>query len=82
MKLITQTLFKILMLCFCVAANSQPPENPHNEALAAVRAGNLPKLKMLIEQHGANMNARNRPGESLLMMAIKAKNKEIFLIGL
>jgi ankyrin repeat protein len=77
MKLITRTFIQILMLSFCIAANSQPVEHPHNEALAAVRAGNLTKLKTLIEQHGANMNARNRPGESLLLMAIKAKNKEI-----
>ncbi len=79
MQFITRSLFAILLCLFCGATFSQPVDNPHNEALAAVRAGNLAKLQRLIDQHGANMNARNRPGESLLMMAIKARHTDIAL---
>ncbi len=64
-------------LFFCVAASSEPVDNPHQQSLAAVRAGNLPRLQELVEQHGANLNSRNRIGESLLVMAIKGGKSDI-----
>jgi len=60
---------------FCAAATAEEVDNPHSASLAAVRAGNLQKLKDLVEKHGANINSRNRPGESLLLMSIKAGHK-------
>ncbi|MFM7669478.1 MAG: ankyrin repeat domain-containing protein [Betaproteobacteria bacterium] len=45
--------------------------------MAAVRAGNLVKLRDLLDNHGANLNSRNRIGESLLMMSIKAGKQDI-----
>ncbi len=62
---------------FCDAASAQPVDNPHQQTLAAVRAGNLPRLQELIEKYGANLNSRNRTGESLLMMAIKSGRSDI-----
>lgn len=64
-------------LFFCAAACAQPVDNPHQQSLAAVRAGNLTRLQELIDKHGANLNSRNRIGESLLMMAIKSGKQDI-----
>jgi ankyrin repeat protein len=50
---------------------------PHQQSLAAVRAGNLAKLRDLLDNHGANLSSRNRIGESLLMMSIKASKQDI-----
>ncbi len=69
------TLFVVMF--FCAAASAQPVDNPHQQTLAAVRAGNLVRLQELIEKYGANLNSRNRIGESLLMMAIKSGKTDI-----
>ena len=66
-----------LTIFFCAAAPAQDVDNPHAQSLAAVRAGNLVKLKDLIERQGANLNSRNRIGDSLLVMAIKAGKTDI-----
>ncbi len=67
----------LVALFFCGAASAQSMDNPHQQTLAAVRAGNLPRLQELIEKFGANLNSRNRVGESLLMMAIKSGKADI-----
>lgn len=77
MKLMTKILMLVAVFMFCGTTSAQQADNPHSLSLAAVRAGNLTKLQNLIEQQGANMNSRNRTGESLLMMAIKAGHKDI-----
>ena len=77
MKLMTGSFAIFIALLSFNAVHAQQADNPHSLSLAAVRAGNLPKLQNLIEQQGANMNSRNRPGESLLMMAIKAGHVDI-----
>ncbi len=77
MKVFLGIFTLLAAMLFCGAANAQPIDNPHQATLAAVRAGNLPRLKELIDKHGANLNSRNRIGESLLMMSIKAGNAEI-----
>ena len=77
MKIIKRFLLLIAAVFFCAAAWAEEVDNPHSASLAAVRAGNLQKLKDLVEKHGANINSRNRPGESLLMMSIKAGHKDI-----
>ncbi len=68
-------VFATLSLLSVAAA--QTVDNPHQQTHAAVRAGNLPKLKDLIQKQGANLNSRNRFGESLLMMAIKSGKSDI-----
>ena len=62
---------------------AQQVGNPHQQSLAAVRAGNLVKLRDQLNNHGANLNSRNRIGESLLMMPIKAGRQDIanYLLG-
>ena len=77
MKIIKRIMLLFSLIFFCGAINAQETDNPHSASLAAVRAGNLAKLKDLIENRGANINSRNRPGESLLMMSIKAGNKDM-----
>jgi DNA-binding FadR family transcriptional regulator len=62
---------------YCGSTQAQEIANPHRASLAALRAGNLQKLKDLVERHGANINSRRRPGESSLMMSIKTGSKEI-----
>ena len=78
MKFLNKTLTFFSALTFCVAAAAQQGiDNPHAQALAAVRAGNLAKVKDLIERGGANLNSRNRIGDSLLAMAIKSRKQDI-----
>ncbi len=56
---------------FWATASAQSIDNPYAQVLAAVRAGNLATVKELVEKQGANINSRNRIGETLVMMAIK-----------
>ena len=77
MKIIKRIMLLLSLFFFCGAIYAQESDNPHSASLAAVRAGNLTKLKDLLEKRGANINSRNRPGESLLLMSIKAGNKEM-----
>ncbi len=78
MKFLNKTLTFFFALIFCAAAAAQQGiDNPHAQALAAVRAGNLAKVKELIERGGANVNSRNRIGDSLLAMAIKSRKQDI-----
>ena len=57
-------------LFFCVAAYAQQSlDNPHGLSLAAVRSGNLVRLKELIEQHGANIETPNTSKVTPLMTA-------------
>ena len=77
MKYVKNIMALLAVFMFCGATSAQQADNPHSLSLAAVRAGNLAKLQNLIEQQGANMNSRNRTGESLLMMAIKAGHVDI-----
>lgn len=77
MKNMTKYLGLLAVFMICNTTSAQQADNPHSLSLAAVRAGNLVKLQNLIEQQGANMNSRNRTGESLLMMAIKGGQKDI-----
>ncbi len=67
----------LALLFFCGSAIAQSVENPHQLTLGAVRAGNLSRLKELVEKHEANLNSRNRLGESLLMMSIKSGKTDI-----
>jgi len=78
MNFLNKTLTFFFALAFCAAAAAQQGiDNPHAQALAAVRAGNLAKVKELIERGGANLNSRNRIGDSLLAMAIKSRKQDI-----
>jgi hypothetical protein len=64
MKLVYKFLAVFLALFFCIAASAQQVDNPHQQSLAAVRAGNLARLRDLLDNHGANLNSRNRIGEA------------------
>ncbi len=78
MNFLNKTLTFFVALFFCAAAVAQQGiDDPHPQTLAAVRAGNLTKLKQLIERSGANLNSRNRIGDSLLLMAIKSGKQDI-----
>jgi len=77
MRLLDKFLILFVALFFCSATVAQQVDNPHQQSLAAVRAGNLVKLCDLLDNHGANLNSRNRIGESLLMMPIKSGRQDI-----
>lgn len=77
MDILGKSVVFVAALLFCAAAPAQQVDDPHALALAAVRAGNLVKVKDLIEHGGANLNSRNRTGDSLLLMSIKAGRQEM-----
>ncbi|MBM3337136.1 MAG: ankyrin repeat domain-containing protein [Betaproteobacteria bacterium] len=62
---------------FCSATVAQQVDNPHQQSLAVVRAGNLVTSRDLLDNHGANLNLRNRIDESPLMISIKAGKQDI-----
>ncbi|MFZ9238182.1 MAG: hypothetical protein ACO23B_05915, partial [Burkholderiaceae bacterium] len=45
MKLVNTFLIFLMALLFCGATAAQQVDNPHQQSLAAVRAGNLAKLR-------------------------------------
>ena len=69
-------LFGLTGSAAAAAADTGADVNELNrQALIAVRGGNLPKLKELLNQ-GASVNTRNRFGDSLLLTAIKSGSQD------